>query len=85
MPANSNRANSLLTALQLSSPALPIGGFAYSQGLEWAIEEGSVHDYSSAQSWITDMLHFSLGQQELVLCGPAIRPSPQTIFNNWQG
>lgn len=67
MAADSNRAKSLLTALQLSSPALPIGGFAYSQGLEWAIEEGTIHDYSSAQSWITDMLHLSLGRQELVL------------------
>ena len=67
MPADAERAKRLLTTLQLSSPALPIGGFAYSQGLEWAIEEGGVHDYSSAQSWITDMLHFSLGRQELVL------------------
>ncbi|NBP26472.1 MAG: urease accessory protein UreF [Betaproteobacteria bacterium] len=48
--------------MQLSSPALPIGGFAYSQGLEWAIEEGTVSDYDSTQSWITDMLHFSLGR-----------------------
>ena len=67
MPADHDRAKSLLTALQLSSPALPIGGFAYSQGLEWAIEEGTVSDYGSTQSWITDMLHFSLGRQELVL------------------
>jgi urease accessory protein len=57
----------LLATLQLSSPALPIGGFAYSQGLEWAIEEGTVFDYDSAQSWITDMLRLSLGRQELVL------------------
>lgn len=67
MPADSEQAQHLLTALQLSSPALPIGGFAYSQGLEWAIEEGTVCDYTSAQSWITDMLHLSLGRQELVL------------------
>ena len=67
MPADAERAKRLLTTLQLSSPALPIGGFAYSQGLEWAIETRTVHDYGSAQSWITDMLHFSLGRQELVL------------------
>ena len=67
MPAESERARGLLTALQLSSPALPIGGFAYSQGLEWAIEEGTVRDYASAQLWITDMLRLSLGRQELVL------------------
>ena len=26
--------------LQLVSPSLPIGGFTYSQGLEWAVEAG---------------------------------------------
>ena len=28
---------------QLISPTLPVGGFTYSQGLEWAVEEGWVH------------------------------------------
>ena len=38
--------------LQLSSPALPIGGFSYSQGLEAACEAGLVTDEKSAQHWI---------------------------------
>lgn len=42
-----------LSALQqLSSPALPIGGFSYSQGLEAAVELGLVHDEASAHEWI---------------------------------
>lgn len=57
----------LLRALQLSSPALPIGGFAYSQGLEWAIEDGTVHDAHTAKTWIQDMLRINLARQELVL------------------
>ena len=64
MPAE---ALSLLRALQLGSPALPIGGFAYSQGLEWVIEEGTVHDARTAKTWIQDMLRFNLARQELVL------------------
>ena len=56
-----------LTALHLASPALPVGAFAYSQGLEQAIEEGLVRDQPSAQGWIEDVLLLSLAQQELVL------------------
>jgi urease accessory protein len=41
-----------LRLLQLASPALPIGAFAYSQGLEQAVELGWVHDEPSAVSWI---------------------------------
>jgi urease accessory protein len=57
----------LLSALQLGSPALPVGGFAYSQGLEWAIEEGAIHDTQTAGAWIKDMLRLNLARQELVL------------------
>jgi urease accessory protein len=42
-----------LRLLQLASPALPIGAFAYSQGLEQAVELGWVHDEASAADWIT--------------------------------
>lgn len=38
--------------LQLASPALPIGAFSYSQGLEAAIDAGLVQDAASAQDWI---------------------------------
>ncbi len=35
---------SRLRLMQLISPTLPIGAFTYSQGLEWAVEAGWVHD-----------------------------------------
>jgi len=41
-----------LRLLQLASPTLPIGAFAYSQGLEQAVELGWVHDEASAATWI---------------------------------
>jgi urease accessory protein len=47
---------SLVRALQLASPALPIGAYSYSQGLEWAVESGAVHDAASARAWIGDLL-----------------------------
>jgi len=49
-------AASLLHLLQFASPALPIGGYSYSQGLEAALEEGLVTDADSARAWIVRYL-----------------------------
>ncbi|MFJ4290060.1 urease accessory protein UreF [Cupriavidus sp. NPDC089707] len=46
----------LISLLHLASPALPIGGFSYSQGLEAAIEAGVIHDAQTAERWIRDNL-----------------------------
>ncbi|MCH2173196.1 urease accessory protein UreF [Myxococcota bacterium] len=47
----------LVRLQQLASPTLPVGSFAYSQGLETAREFGWVHDRATAQSWILELLH----------------------------
>lgn len=49
-------AGALLHLLQFASPALPIGGYSYSQGLEAALEAGIVHDAGSARVWIARCL-----------------------------
>lgn len=54
----------LVRLLQLASPALPIGAYSYSQGLEWAIENGTVSDEASACRWIGDQLEWNLGRFE---------------------
>jgi urease accessory protein len=46
----------LVRLLQLASPALPIGAYSYSQGLERAVDDGNVRDAASAQAWIGDLL-----------------------------
>ena len=46
----------LISLLHLASPALPIGGFSYSQGLEAAIDCGIVRDAATASRWIHDNL-----------------------------
>ena len=63
--------SSLLQLLWLASPALPVGGFSYSEGLEAAIESGSVHDDASASDWLLDQLHLGLGRGELPLLAQA--------------
>ena len=50
------QAHALLHLLQLSSPSLPIGAYSYSQGLEAAIENGSVSNESTARQWIVTSL-----------------------------
>ena len=49
-------AAALLHLLQFASPALPIGGYSYSQGLEAALESGRVHDAATARAWIAGYL-----------------------------
>jgi urease accessory protein len=49
-------AGALLHLLQFASPALPIGGYSYSQGLETAIDAGEVHDAATARAWIAGYL-----------------------------
>lgn len=46
----------LLRLLQLSSPALPIGAYSYSQGLEYAVEVGWVNDAASTSAWLRGIL-----------------------------
>lgn len=57
-------AHELLSLLHLASPALPIGGFAYSAGLESAIELGWVSDESSLELWLAGGLQ-GLAQLDL--------------------
>jgi urease accessory protein len=63
--------------LQLASPALPVGAYSYSGGLEAAIDAGLVQDAASAQRWIGDVLEHSLARMEAPLMLRMIeRPDP---------
>jgi len=55
---------SLARLLRLASPALPVGAFSYSQGLEWAVEEGGVTDVTTAGRWIGDAMRLAVGRCE---------------------
>jgi urease accessory protein len=43
---------SLLSLLQLASPALPVGGYSYSEGLEMLVERGIVNSADTLQDWM---------------------------------
>ncbi len=49
------------------SPALPVGAYAYSQGLEYAADAGWVHDEASALGWLQGLARFGVGTLDLPL------------------
>lgn len=51
---------SLLRLLQLVSPTLPVGAYAYSQGMEYAVQAEWINDEASAGAWISDLLAHSI-------------------------
>jgi urease accessory protein len=57
--------------MRLASPALPVGGFSYSEGLESAVDRGRVTDADSARAWLLDQLHLSLARCDLPLVAAA--------------
>ena len=62
-----NASLQLARLLQLASPALPVGAYTYSQGLEWAVESGVIRDEASAGRWIVDLLQNGIGRYEAPL------------------
>lgn len=50
--------------LQLASPALPVGAYSYSQGLEAAVDAGIAGDAAGARRWIGDVMEFSVARME---------------------
>jgi len=57
----------LLRLLQLSSALLPVGAYAYSQGLEQAVERGWVSDAKTLARWIGGVAVHSLGHLDVPL------------------
>lgn len=58
-------AASLVSLLQLSSPALPVGAFAFSQGLESAVALGFVSSEASSRAWLEGTLDEGLARLDL--------------------
>jgi urease accessory protein len=52
--------HALLRLLQLASPALPVGAFNFSQGLEYAIDQGWIRNEGDAREWILGLARHSV-------------------------
>jgi len=57
----------LVRLMQLVSPALPVGAYTYSQGLEWAVESGRIRNEKNADEWIGDLMQHGIGRFEAPL------------------
>ena len=66
-------AATLLQLMWLASPALPVGGFSYSEGLESAVETGRVVGEAQAGDWLLDQLQLALARSELAVMAQAFK------------
>ena len=62
----------LLQLIWLASPALPVGGFSYSEGLEAAIDHGLVHDEASCTQWLLDQLLLTQARGDMAAMAQAV-------------
>ena len=69
----------VLTLAQMLSPSFPVGAFAYSHGLETAIDQGLVTDADSLQMWLNDLLLYGSGYGDAVLLNMAFAASASDI------
>ena len=78
-----------LALMWLASPALPVGGFSYSEGLEAAVEAGLVTSEGQAADWLADQLQLGLARCELPLAAQALQawvdddPPRIEALNQW--
>ncbi len=67
------------------SPSYPVGAFAYSHGIEWAVEDGRITDPATLTAWIDDLLRFGGGWSDAVLFAQAhacaTEPGPLADLN----
>ena len=62
------------------SPGFPIGAFAYSHGLEWAMERGWVRDRATLTEWLRDLLTYGAIRNDMILLAEAARATGE---GNW--
>ncbi len=76
----------LLRLLHLVSPTLPIGAFTYSQGIEWAVEEGWIHSPEQLHEWVFYQLQTTLSLLEIPVfarCYAAVQQRDSAKLQIW--
>ena len=63
----------LLTLVQWLSPSYPVGAFAYSHGLEWAVHAGEVTDRATLEAWLETVLRHGAGYSDALFLAAAYR------------
>ena len=76
MSADAYNNTAMLNLMRLTSPSLPIGAFAYSQGLEFVCDQEWIKDEKSAQEWIAGLMRNTQTYLDV--------PIMMRLYNAWQ-
>jgi urease accessory protein len=68
-----------LKLLAWLSPAFPTGAFAYSHGLEWAVETGDIASETTLKGWLSDVLTNGSGRTDTILLRHAHRAAAEPM------
>ncbi|WP_299414556.1 urease accessory protein UreF [Acaryochloris sp. IP29b_bin.148] len=73
--------------LQLTSPALPVGAYSYSEGLEWLVDQGTINNESHLRAWLLQELAYGSIRMEtaVMVRGYRANADVQTLlhWNAW--
>jgi urease accessory protein len=70
----------LLRLLAWLSPAFPTGGFAYSHGIEWAVEAGDITDGDTLRDWLADIIANGAARSDAILLRHAHRADADLVM-----
>ncbi|HEY9847030.1 MAG TPA: urease accessory UreF family protein, partial [Candidatus Caenarcaniphilales bacterium] len=79
----------LLRLLQLASPALPVGAYSYSEGLEYLSDTGQIYDSTSLHHWLVQELRYGAVRLEAAVMLRAYEAASAQNYptlqkwNNW--
>lgn len=76
----------LLRLMHLVSPSLPIGSFTYSQGVEWAVENGWISTVDELARWLDHLLYSGVTYLEVPLLRrmyQAIEGEDEASLSHW--
>jgi urease accessory protein len=66
-PPHMSTEHDVLVLAQWLSPAFPVGAFAYSHGLETAIQSGAIATANDLEKWVSDVLNYGSGRNDCIL------------------
>lgn len=72
-----DEAAALYRLLTWLSPSFPVGAFAYSSGIEWAVEAGDITDAASLRDWLAAMLSDGSGFCDAVFLAQSFRAAAE--------
>jgi urease accessory protein len=76
----------LLRLLQLTSPALPVGAYSYSEGIEYLCSNGTIQTESDLCDWLQREMHFGFVTNEAAIAlraHQALMSDNITALNYW--